>query len=99
MRTIFITIACLTSLLLRAQQPPLFTLLDPKQTGVSFLNKIEETPMAVIDHDHSYFQSHSASTLDAQRFQGVICVSKFLAFWFAIITAVWALHALVDWLF
>ncbi len=55
--------------------------------------------MAVIDHDHSYFESHPATALDVQRFQGLICVSKFLAFWFAIITAVWALHALVDWLF
>src|SRR5262249_39377225 len=37
-----ITLISLFPLLLRAQQPTLFSLLSEKETGVSFLNKIEE---------------------------------------------------------
>jgi hypothetical protein len=42
MKLLLITIICLLPALLPAQQTPLFSLQSEKQTGISFLNKIEE---------------------------------------------------------
>jgi len=42
MKLLVITIVCLLPVLLPAQSTPLFSLMSEKQTGISYLNKIEE---------------------------------------------------------
>ena len=42
MKLLFVTIVCVLPVLLPAQQTPMFSLMGEKQTGISFLNKIEE---------------------------------------------------------
>jgi len=42
MKQLLITIVCVLPVVLTAQQMPLFSLMSEKQTGVSFLNKIQE---------------------------------------------------------
>ena len=55
--------------------------------------------MAVIDHDHSHFESEPSTASDAKPVHGLICASKFLAFWAVFLTVAWVFHAFVSRLF
>jgi hypothetical protein len=57
--------------------------------------------MATIDYDRGFLKSQAAPSTaqEPAPVHGVICVSSFIAFWVVFLTAVWALHALVDKLF
>ena len=55
MKLLLITLLSLLPVLLAAQQTPLFTLLNEKQTGVSFLNKIiEDDSLNIFRYEYLY---------------------------------------------